>query len=195
MLYSILRGLGRLVFGLLGLKVEGLAQLPPSGPVIIAANHVSNWDPLVVAIAINRPIHFMGKAALFKHRILGQFFTKLNAFPVRKDIPDRKAIRHALQVLAAGEVLGIFPEGRRNIKGEVLAEPGVIMIALKSGAPIIPVACRGTARQIPWGWSDTLMVRLGEPYHLHETPGHKLRTADMEKLSLELIDKIHHLID
>jgi 1-acyl-sn-glycerol-3-phosphate acyltransferase len=160
MLYHILRTVGRFIFGLLGLRVEGAEQLPASGPVIVASNHVSNWDPVVVALALNRPVHFMGKVQLFKYWPLAKLFRSLHAFPVRKDIPDRKSIRQALQVLAENQVLGIFPEGRRNKAGHMLAEPGIILIARRSGAPIVPVACTGTNANIPWGWGGNIKQKI-----------------------------------
>jgi 1-acyl-sn-glycerol-3-phosphate acyltransferase len=195
MFYSIVRGFLRIIFYFLGLKVEGLDNLPPSGAVIIAANHVSNWDPVVLALALNRPVHFMGKSELFKYTIFNKLFRALHAFPVRKDIPDRQSIRQALQVLAAGEVLGIFPEGGRNARGNLQVQSGVIMIAEKSGAPIVPIACLGTKRSLPWGWSEPLIVRLGEPIHLQISAGNKLGTVGREKLSLELMSKINSLLE
>jgi len=193
MLYRFLTALGRIVFRLLGLKVEGLENLPSTGPVIVAANHVSNWDPIVIAIALNRPIHFMGKVQLFKYRPLASLFRSLNAFPVRAGMADRAAIRQALKVLECGQVLGIFPEGRRNRSGELLAEPGVILIAVRSGAPILPVACLGTQYQMPWGWGRPLRVHIGEPYCLLNSLGRTSRIADMEEPSRDLMDKIRQL--
>lgn len=195
MLYAIIRGLGRIILYSLGLKVEGLANLPPTGAVIMAANHLSNWDPIVIAMALNRPIHFMGKSQLFTNKIMGKFFTKLNAFPVRKDIPDRQAIKKALQVLAEGQVLGIFPEGGRNFSGEMKAQPGVALLALKSGAPIVPVGCLGTNHRVPWGWGRPLMVRVGEPFYLDLVQDHKSKSVVMAELSVDIMSKINSLLN
>lgn len=194
MLYSVIRGLGRFIFFFLGLKSEGLHNLPPSGPVIIAANHVSNWDPVVVALALNRPVHFMGKSELFKYKILNKLFTKLNAFPVKTKTSDRKAIQKALQVLEEGNVLGIFPEGARNKTGNIKALPGVAMIALKSGAPIIPAACLGTNSKLPWGWFSPLVVRVGEAVYLDEFLDKKVSSVHMKQLSEDIMNKINSLL-
>jgi 1-acyl-sn-glycerol-3-phosphate acyltransferase len=195
MLYAFIRGLGRLIFYFLGLKVEGLSNLPSTGAVIIAANHVSNWDPVVIALALDRPIHFMGKSELFKCEILGKFITKLNAFPVRKDVPDRQAIKKALQVLAEGQVLGIFPEGGRNFTGDMKAQPGVVLLALKSGAPIVPVGCMGTNHRLPLGWFHPLLVRVGEPFYLRKIEDQKSKSAVMEQLSTDIMNKINSLLN
>jgi 1-acyl-sn-glycerol-3-phosphate acyltransferase len=195
MLYANVRIVLRFIFFLLGLKCEGNDKLPQSGPVIIAANHVSNWDPVVVALVLKRPIHFMGKAQLFKYGILDKLLTKLNAFPVKKGTPDRNAIRQALRILEEGHVLGIFPEGGRNKTGEEMkAQSGVAMIALKSGSPIIPVACIGTKCNIPWGWFSPLLVRVGDAIYLDEYQGQKVNSATLEQLSSDIMDKINQLL-
>ncbi len=195
MLYSVIRGLLRFIFYFLGLKSEGLENFPQSGPVIIAANHVSNWDPIVVAVALNRPVFFMGKASLFKYKLIDKFLSSLNAFPVRRDIPDRKAIRRALEILEEGNVLGIFPEGVRNKTGQDLkVQSGVAMIALKAGVPILPVACLGTRCKIPWGWSRPLMVRVGELISLDEFKDQKMRSSAQAELSTDIMHKINSLL-
>jgi len=196
MFYIIIRGFLRFIFFFLGLKSEGVNNLPPSGPVIIAANHVSNWDPVVVALVLNRPIYFMGKSQLFKYKILDILFTNLHSFPVKKGIPDRKAIRQALKVLEDGQVLGIFPEGARNKTGEEMkAQSGVALIALKSGAPIVPVACLGTRCILPWGWRKPLLVRVGDPFRLDENGEQKANSANMEKLSNDIMNNINQLLN
>jgi len=163
--------------------------------VIIAANHVRNWEPIVVALVIKRPIHFMGKEQLFKYRISDTLISSLNAFPVKKGTPDRKAIRHALKILEEGQVLGIFPEGMRNKTGEELqAQSGVAMIALKSGAPVIPVACIGTKCNLPWGWFNPLLVKVGDPIYLNEFQDQKMNSATLQMASNEIMNKINQLL-
>ncbi len=195
MLYSFLRAILQVLFFLLGLKAEGLHNIAEKGPLILAANHVSYWDPIVVAIAVKRPINFMAKAELFDHHLLGFFVKRLNAFPVRRGMADRNAIKKALLFLEEGKILGIFPEGMRNLKEEDLkAQAGVAMIALKSGAPVVPVACVGTNRILPLGWFRPLKVRVGDPIGLEEYQGQKVNSAVMEKLSSEIMTKINLLL-
>jgi len=182
------------MFYFLGLKAEGLENLPQSGPFIIAANHVSNWDPVVVALVLKRPVYFMGKTALFKYKIMAVICTALHAFPVKRGVPDRQAIRKALQVLEEGNVLGIFPEGARNRTGDMKALPGLAMIALKSGAPVVPVACLGTRHTLPFGWLDPLMVRVGKPIYNNEISEQGTKAAKMEQFSAEIMNKINILL-
>lgn len=194
MLYASIRGIGRFIFFILGLKVENLDNLPPKGAVIIAANHVSNWDPILLALALDRPIHFMGKADLFKNKILGNFITRLNAFPVRKDIPDRQAIKKALQILAEGQALGIFPEGGRNFSGDLKVQAGVVLLALKSGAPIVPVGLLGTDRRLPQGWFRPLLVRVGEPFQLVQVTNPTSKAGATEQQSAAIMSRINNLL-
>ncbi|MEA1961952.1 MAG: lysophospholipid acyltransferase family protein [Bacillota bacterium] len=195
MLYRVVYLVGRFIFRIMGLSSEGIENLPAEGPVIIAANHVSNWDPIVVGLMINRPVHFMGKAELFNNQLLGTLLLKLNAFPVKRGAADRKAIRTALERLQQGNVLGIFPEGARNKTGEDLKpQLGVAMLALKSGAPIVPVACVGTDCRFPFGWFRPLRVIVGEPILTAEGMQKKVSSAEMSNLSEEIMLKINLLL-
>lgn len=194
MFYAVFRSVAAILFWLLGLKIEGMENVPASGAVIIAPNHVSNWDPIVVGVAMKRPIYFMAKASLFKYQPLKFFCTKMNAFPVNKEYADRQAIRRALQVLGEGKVLGIFPQGVRNKGGDAKAQAGVVMIALKSGAPIIPIACVGTGYNVPCGWCRDLTVRVGQPIYLDQYRGLRIGSAGMEKISEDIMNKINELL-
>jgi 1-acyl-sn-glycerol-3-phosphate acyltransferase len=189
MLYSFLKGLSRFIFLALGLKVEGLNNFPRSGPVIVAANHLSNWDPIVVAVALPRIIYFIAKNSLFKYRFSNYLFTHVNAFPVK---PDSASIRRSLQVLRDGDVLGIFPQGARDKSGNLKAQSGIALIALKSGAPIVPVACIGTDRNIPWGWGGNFKVRVGAPIYLEKNQS-KMNSATLEQISTDIMNKINVL--
>ena len=194
MFYSVIRFIARIVFLGLGLRIEGIDRIPSSGPVIIAPNHVSNWDPIVVGVALKRPVYFMAKVSLFKYRLSDYFCRKMNAFPVQKEYADRQAIRRALQILGEGKVLGIFPQGIRNRSGEAKAQSGMVLIALKSGAPIIPVGCIGTGHNLPCGWCRPFIVRIGTPISLQQYQGQRIGSAGMEKISEDIMNKINDLL-
>lgn len=196
MLYRFLRFLARLLFIFCHWKVQGRENLPREGPVIVAANHISNWDPIAVASALSRPVHFMAKEELFEHQVLSRLLTAINAFPVKRGSPDRKAIRNALSVLAQGEVLGIFPEGSRSKTGELAKPyPGIAMLALKARVPVIPVACIGTDRFLPWGWRKPFIIRIGKPLQYGEYYDTRLSTQVMETVSQDIMNKIYELLD
>ena len=130
-------------------KIEGYSGLPLRGPVVLAANHISLWDPILVAAASRRPVHFMAKEELFRAPVLGKLLPHLKAFPVRRGENDRDAIRSALAVLSKGGVLGIFVEGTRNKGQEVMPlKRGAAMLASRGEATIIPVAIQRVKRRI-----------------------------------------------
>lgn len=194
MLYYMVRGLLKFVFFFLGLKFEGLHNLPEKGPVIIAANHVSNWDPVLVALAVKRPIAFMAKVELFHNPIIAAIMRAVYAFPVKRGTADRKAIRQALDILQEGRVLGIFPEGaRKKVQQDATVQAGVAMIALKSGAPVVPVACVGTDRSFPLGWTRSLVIKIGKPILMESREG-KMNSALMEEMSLRIMKEIQLLL-
>jgi 1-acyl-sn-glycerol-3-phosphate acyltransferase len=122
----------------------GLENLPKEGAVIIAANHLSNFDAFQLQVSLPRPIFFMGKEELFQKPVMDWLFRQLGSFPVRRGKRDQWAIRHALQVLEHQQVLGMFPEGsRRGRKGLRTAKTGVARLAKAASCPIIPIAIHG----------------------------------------------------
>ena len=127
------------------LRVSGAAHLPPTGPAILVINHQSDFDPPFVGMAFPRPLRYMAKIELFDHGWFRWAIEHLGAFPIRRGEGDREALRRSLEVLAAGQVLLMFPEGTRSTDGRVHEFlPGVGMIALRSGAPVVPCAMKGT---------------------------------------------------
>lgn len=128
-------------------RVWGRERVPLSGPVILAANHQSFYDIFVLGAVMKRPIHYMAKQELFDNAVLGRMLPHTGAFPVRRGEADRGAIDAAREVLARGDVLGIFIDGTRH-HGDGLGEvrAGAAMIAGMTGAPIVPVWINGTDR-------------------------------------------------
>lgn len=134
-------------FDLLGdVEVVGAQKMPARGPVILAPNHVTNFDVIPLQQAVMpRPIYYMGKEELFRNPIADGVLRHLGAFPVYRGAGDEWAMQHARKVLCAGQVLGIFPEGTRSKgKGLRTAKTGAARLALETGCPIVPVALQGT---------------------------------------------------
>ena len=153
MLYAILRpiavALMRVLFRLEG---RGMAHVPAKGPVLLVANHSSFLDPPLVGGMAPRPVSFMAKAELFRVPLLGALISRLNARPVRREGADTGALRASLRILQAGGALLVFPEGTRGPEG-TLREPkaGVGMLAVLSGAQVVPVLIQGSGRAWPRG--------------------------------------------
>ncbi|MDD2922603.1 MAG: lysophospholipid acyltransferase family protein [Anaerolineales bacterium] len=125
-------------------NLEGLENYPLDGAVVIAANHVTNFDVFPMQFALPRPIFYMGKAELFNF-ILDPLIRNLGAFPVYRGEKDEWAMRHAAKVLAHRQTLGMFPEGTRSKgKGLNVAKTGTARLALDANCPIIPMAVVGT---------------------------------------------------
>jgi 1-acyl-sn-glycerol-3-phosphate acyltransferase len=129
------------------LRIEGLDLVPPTGPLIVISNHLHNVDPLIVGVTMPRATHFMAKAEAFKNPILRQILKWGGAFPVERGKMDRTAIRRAEETLKQELALGIYPEGTRS-RTRSLKEPmaGAGLLALRSGAPVLPVVITGSER-------------------------------------------------
>ena len=144
-LYRILHVLFPAFFRFCGAKDYGAENMPPEGGVIVAANHMSNWDPPFLASFLQRPVSDMAKQELFEIPIFGTVIRWLFAFPVRRGAADRSAVKAAVKELRAGRCVGIFPEGTRSKDGEVHRfGAGVALLASMSGAPVVPAAIVGT---------------------------------------------------
>lgn len=136
--------LGKLFKLIMVIKVEGAENLPSDGAVVLAANHVTNFDVIPMQLSIPRPIFFMGKASLFKFPIFEAALRNLGAFPVYRGERDEWALRHAARVLENGQVLGMFPEGTRSkSRGLSVAKTGSARLALDANCPIVPMAVIG----------------------------------------------------
>jgi 1-acyl-sn-glycerol-3-phosphate acyltransferase len=170
MLYAILKpiavALMRLFFRL---EVVGPGLVPATGPVLLVSNHVSVLDPPFVGGAAPRPLYFMAKEELFRIPLFGRLIRALNARPVRRDGSDTRALKAALAQLEEGHALLVFPEGTRGEEGQPLREgkAGVGMLAVLSGAPVVPVYVSGTGAALPRGRSlprpSRVRVTFGPP--------------------------------
>ena len=130
---------------LMEMDVKGQEHFPEQGAVILAANHVTNFDVFPMQFAAPRPIFFMGKAELFKFPIMDLLLRNLSAFPVNRGEKDEWAMRHAARVVANGQILGMFPEGTRSKgRGLAVAKTGTARLAIEANCPILPVAVTGS---------------------------------------------------
>ncbi|MDP4126566.1 MAG: lysophospholipid acyltransferase family protein [Bacillota bacterium] len=162
-LYDFVKRMFRFQFRLMGWRIRGLENLPKDGPVILAINHVSLWDPIVAACSLPRRVSFMAKEELFAIPILGWFLSKLGAFPVKRGHGDINAIRQSLAILREGQILGLFPQGTRSKTGEVQKGlPGMVLLMEKSRASVVPIKVLGTRSLLRKGWGNVAVV-VGRP--------------------------------
>ncbi len=136
--------------GCFRIEVYGLENIPPTGPFIIAPNHVSFIDPLAAGAFSGRDVYYMARDSLFKIPLLGKLITWCNAFPVKRNNPGAAPMRRALSVLRRGEGLLVFPEGRRSLDGNINpGSSGVGLLAVLTQAPVVPVFIAGTEKALP----------------------------------------------
>lgn len=170
-------------------RVYGLENVPREGGVLVAANHTSYLDPVVVGCALHRRVSYMGKTELFQIPVLRQIIVALGTFPVRREGVDREAIRTALAYLKRGKAVGIFPEGARSKNGR-LTKPqlGTAMLALKADVPIIPVAIVGSP-----GFRDRVGISFGRPLVFPEYRGKRPPRAALEQISDLVMARIEEM--
>jgi len=155
---------------------EGAEHLPASGAAIIASNHKSMVDPFFVGQVFRRPVKYFAKTELFRNRALRWAITELGAIEIRRGESDRVGLETALAALADGEALIIYPEGHRQRDQRVHEFlPGVGMLALRSGAPVVPVAVKGSEQVIDHGRPGfpVVRVKVGPPVDLSGLEGKK----------------------
>jgi 1-acyl-sn-glycerol-3-phosphate acyltransferase len=178
-------------------RVSGVENIPHTGPVILAANHLSMVDSIVLPVVVPRPVYFLAKSQYFQNPALRWLLTSLNNIPVdRSGVRDAlMAIDAAVPMLRAGQVLGIFAEGTRSPDGRLYrGRPGVAKLALDTGAVVVPVGLIGTERIHPIGRRIVRLSRadvvIGEPVDLSpwagEPPKSKVYREIMELVMREI---------
>lgn len=171
-------------------EVNGIENIPESGPLVVMSNHISFLDPPLIGAIMPRKIHYMAKAELFKNKFIGAIFKKLGAFPLKRGTGDSRAFRKAIKILRNDEVLGIFPEGTRYPEGSP-GEPhsGSVMIAIMAKSPILPIAIKNIKRK------GRPKVIIGEPLFLEEYYGKKLQKEEREKVANQVMSEIISLLN
>jgi len=156
------------------LKVEGREYLPSQGGFILACNHVSYLDPIVLGSGCLRSVHFMARDTLFNNRFLAFWMSSVGVIPVRRNTVDFSALKNSLRIARSGEGLAIFPEGTRRTvdKAFINPEPGVGFLADKANVPVIPAFVSGTYEAMPKGtrkkinFGRKIVLRFGKEIHI-----------------------------
>jgi 1-acyl-sn-glycerol-3-phosphate acyltransferase len=160
--YAFARGLCAVVCRVVWrYRASGRQHVPPDGALIVACNHVSYLDPVLLGVALPRPVTYLAKKELFAIPVLGPVIAALGAYPTDRGAGGTAALRAAVRVLKKGRCVGIFPEGTRNLDGNAKEKGGAAMLAVLTGAPVVPAAVAGTkdARRL-----EQFRVAFGEPY-------------------------------
>ncbi|KPL59761.1 lysophospholipid acyltransferase family protein [Rossellomorea vietnamensis] len=188
-LYTFARGLVKSILSpLYRIEVKGLEHFPKDGGVLLCTNHIDNLDPPVVGISAPRPVSFMAKEELFNVPVLGKLLPDLRAFPVKRGMSDREALRKGLKVLKQGDVLGLFPEGTRSKTGQIgkgLAGAG--FFALRSEAYVVPCAIIG-----PYKPFRKLKVVFGAPIPMDSIREERLNAEKTTEIIMKHIEDLIH---
>ena len=171
-------------------RVFGAENVPMSGPLIVACNHVSYLDPPLMGSLLPRRISYMAKKELFEMPVLGPMIRALGAYPVDRHGSATAAIRRSLSVLEAGGAVGIFPEGTRNRDGTVVPQTGVALLASLAKAPVVPAFVKGTDRALRLGRID---VAFGPPLSL--AADRKATREDLAKFTSTVMSAIERLTE
>ncbi len=150
------------------LRIEGAENVPLEGPVLIASNHLSTLDPIVLAYGLPRPVAFVAKAELFRMPVLAWLLPRIYAIPLERGAGDLSAVKAAIRALRQGLAFGIFPEGTRARNGKLQPfKTGAAAIAARTGAKVVPAAVIGSDKAWPVGGGPRpfrpVTVRYGRP--------------------------------
>jgi 1-acyl-sn-glycerol-3-phosphate acyltransferase len=168
-------------------RAIGRENVPKSGPLVLAPNHLSQMDHFFCGLYLRRKIRFMGKSQLFGPPVLTYIFKHGGVFPVRRGHHDEEAFKTAYTILDQGGMLLVYAEGGRQRSGELgRARPGIGRIALESGVPVVPVAIHGSARVRRWKRLNfpKVTVQYGEPlsFAVEDSPSHERQLQVAEEV-------------
>ena len=162
----VMLALGRLF---LGFEIHGAERVPKKGALVVAANHHRFFDPVFVSMAVPRRLQWMAKKELFVFPFYN-FFYFIGSFPVDREGGGRSALRAALEYLSEGRALGMFPEGTRRREGTSgEAKSGTVMLAVRGGAPVLPVFVDRVPDLSARLRGEKLHVYIGDPITIDNT--------------------------
>lgn len=190
----ILRVLCRLLFSI---KLYGLKNIPQKGSFIMASNHVSYLDPVIVGAFVPRELNYIARRSLFKNKFFGWYLKKIRAIPMDRSALAYSGMKEVIKRIRKGEPVVIFPEGTRS-NGSFFLEPerGAAYLALKFNLPVVPVYVKGAAKALP---KNARFIRLkpirgyyGEPKR-YEMPDKGDRDEIYKKVSYKIMEEIKKL--
>jgi len=183
-IYHLTRLVARLFFRFRVVHPERVIQ---EGPVILAMNHESYFDPPFAGIACRRAIYFLARKSLLDVPVLGWVLPKLNVIPVDQEGGDRSALKALIRILRANHCALVFPEGSRTLDGNLQpAQPGVGLVIAKTLAPVVPLRIFGAHRAMPRGGGKLrfcpITIVVGEPI--------RFTAADVEGSGREIYPRL-----
>ena len=176
-------------------EVHGTENLSGiSDGYILCSNHLSNMDPVFLAVTHNKPIFFMAKVELFRNKLFGFILKKLGVFPIKRGKADINALEHAMQIPKSKEVLGIFIEGTRSKTGEFLRpRSGATVLANKSQSGIVPVCITGSSEDNKIHIFKKTTISYGKPIKLNQIVIEENNRKDLKEATNFIMENIKKL--
>lgn len=174
--------------------IEGIENIPQDRPVVLASNHRSYADPVILTMPMRLPVSYMAKEELFRNKIFGWFIRKLGAFPVTRGAGDMSVIDDSINILRSGRNLVIFPEGTRSKDGKVgKGKTGVAMIAAKSGADVVPCGIIFEGEKLHF--RSKLTLRFGKPIKAEELAVEGSSPRELKEVKKRIMGAITELVE
>lgn len=174
--------------------IEGIENIPQDRPVVLASNHRSYADPVILTMPMKRPVSYMAKEELFRNKLFGWFIRKLGAFPVTRGAGDMSVIDDSINILRSGRNLVIFPEGTRSKDGKVgKGKTGVAMIAAKSGADVVPCGIIFEGEKLHF--RSKLTLKFGKPIRAEELAVEDSSPRELKEVKKRIMGAITELVE
>jgi cytidylate kinase len=173
--------------------IEGAEHITQDKPLIIASNHRSFADPVIITIPMKLPLSYMARDTLFRNKLIGWFITKLGAFPIKRDTAPAALFEQTTKLLERRNLV-IFPEGTRQYENKVGAgKSGVAMIAAKSGADVLPCGIVFEGRKLRF--RSKLTIRFGEIIKYDELKIEGTSSKELKKVKTLIMNSIKRLVE
>lgn len=183
----------KVVFGIFyRVELVNTEKIPEDGPAILCAAHNTMLDMFFIGYRLKRWVYWMAKEELFKNPISAFIFKSLGAFPVKRGKGDVGSIKAAYKLLQEGNIVGIFPHGtriREESRKTARIKPGAAMMAVNTGARIIPAAIKGNYKLF-----SRMQIIFGDPFSVNTLSDKKYTTEELAEISLNIMDRIYSLL-
>ena len=190
--YNLAKLLARMIFSMRVIHPERMVE---SGPLLIAVNHSSFFDPPLAGICSRRGVYYLARKTLLKWPFFGPLFPAMNVIPVERDGNDMSALREVIKKVKDGNAVLLFPEGTRSLDGNLQpARAGIGLVIAKTGAPVLPMRIFGAYEAFPKNARrfqlSQITVVIGEPIHFTEEEISNTSRETYQLLSTRVMDAI-----
>jgi len=161
-------------------RVLGRENIPAAGGALIASNHQSFFDPVLIGVGLRREVDYMARASLFRNAVFRRLIVSLNAFPIKREGVDVEAMREAIARIRRGRLVLVFPEGTRTRDGSLgVVRRGLSLISERAQAPIVPAVIQGAYQAWPRG------ARMIRPHRIGVAFGRPISVEEQSRMTSE----------